>query len=179
MNKNKKTALFIGRFQPFHLGHFYVVKSFLEKYQKIIVAIGSPQEDYTLQNPLTEEERVKVIKDALTKNGVNKKRFKIVAIPDIPTNSLWPDYVRKKVGKFNEVITASPFTKLLFEDKGYRVVEHSLVKRKIFSGTEIRRRMLRGKRWDNLVLECTFVSLQKIGMAERLKEIAKSDNPYT
>ncbi|MBP7820288.1 MAG: adenylyltransferase/cytidyltransferase family protein, partial [Candidatus Methanofastidiosum sp.] len=50
-------ALYIGRFQPFHLGHLHVVKLILNSSKEIIIAIGSSQVSHTIQNPFTAGER--------------------------------------------------------------------------------------------------------------------------
>ncbi|MDD5731541.1 MAG: nicotinamide-nucleotide adenylyltransferase [Patescibacteria group bacterium] len=174
---NKK-ALFIGRFQPYHLGHLYAVRYLLKRYGYLIIAIGSSQEDYTARNPLTEKERIEMLEKVFRQIGLTKKQYKIVSIPDINTNSLWPDYVAKKTGRFDIVVTASPFTKLLFEDAGYMVDFHPLLRRKFYSGTEIRNRILRNKDWDMLVSASVFVYLQKLDLKGRLKKINQTDNPY-
>lgn len=46
-----KTALFVGRFQPFHLGHLKVIKDILKKNDFIVIAIGSSDEKNTDKNP--------------------------------------------------------------------------------------------------------------------------------
>jgi nicotinamide-nucleotide adenylyltransferase len=176
--KNKK-ALLVGRFQPFHEGHLYAVRYILRNYDSLIIAIGSSQEDYTDRNPLTLSERVEMIERVFRQKGIPRKQYTIVPIPDINTNSLWPSYVAKKVGKFDIVMTANPFTKLLFEDNGYAVDFHPQFKRKIYSGTAIRNRILRGKSWDMLVPASAFVYLQKKDLRNRLQKISESDNLYS
>jgi len=173
-----KKALFIGRFQPFHMGHLYAVRHILKKYGYLIIAIGSSQEDYTIRNPLTEYERIEMIERVFRQKGLSKKQYKIIPVRDINTNSIWPDYVANKVGKFGTVVTASPFTKLLFEDANYVVDFHPLLKRRLYSGTEIRNRVLRNKDWDLLVPASIFVYLQKIDLKYRLQKISETDNKY-
>ena len=36
-----ESALILGRFQPFHLGHLELIRAVKNKYGKIIIAIGS------------------------------------------------------------------------------------------------------------------------------------------
>ena len=36
-------ALFIGRFQPFHLGHLLLLQRLSTQYEEIIIGIGSSQ----------------------------------------------------------------------------------------------------------------------------------------
>jgi len=119
-----------------------------------------------------------MIKNVLKDEKIDAKRYKIIDVPDIPTNSQWAKSVAKKTGKFDFVATASPFTKLLFEDSDYKVVDHSLIKRRFLSGTEIRRRILKNKNWERLVPRSVFIDLKKMGITDRLKSIVKTDNPY-
>ena len=46
-----KTALFIGRFQPFHNGHLYSLNKCLEIGEQVVIAVGSSQESGTENNP--------------------------------------------------------------------------------------------------------------------------------
>jgi nicotinamide-nucleotide adenylyltransferase len=178
INKNKQ-ALWIGRFQPFHLGHMHVLREILEGYSSLTIVIGSAQEDYTPRNPLTAKEREKMIKNIMNSIGVKSNRYKIILSDDIATNSFWPRYVAKKSGFFSEVVTSSPLTKILFEDSNYKVIEHHMYNRKNYSGTEVRKRILRGNSWEYLVPVSVFIDLQKIRIERRIKEISRSDNPYS
>ena len=45
MRKDKNIGIIIGRFQPFHLGHSCLIKRSLEKFEKIIIILGSPNID--------------------------------------------------------------------------------------------------------------------------------------
>ena len=58
-------ALFIGRFQPFHIGHLKVILEASKKYKKIIIGIGSSQYCNTIDNPFTYEERKLMIDESL------------------------------------------------------------------------------------------------------------------
>ncbi|MDP6459455.1 MAG: adenylyltransferase/cytidyltransferase family protein, partial [Candidatus Hydrothermarchaeota archaeon] len=43
-------GLLIGRFQPFHKGHVYVVKKVLKGVDELIICIGSAQLSHTLDD---------------------------------------------------------------------------------------------------------------------------------
>ncbi|MCQ4350098.1 MAG: adenylyltransferase/cytidyltransferase family protein, partial [Sulfolobales archaeon] len=60
-----RRALFPGRFQPIHLGHIEVIKWTLEKFDEIIIVIGSSQESHTIMNPFSAGERIEMIRKAL------------------------------------------------------------------------------------------------------------------
>jgi nicotinamide-nucleotide adenylyltransferase len=58
-------GLFIGRFQPFHLGHLATVKFALKNVEELVIIIGSAQKSHELRNPFTAGERIQMIKDSL------------------------------------------------------------------------------------------------------------------
>ncbi len=53
--------VFIGRFQPFHLGHKFVVDAALEQAQHVLVPIGSANRSASLRDPWSYAERAKMI----------------------------------------------------------------------------------------------------------------------
>ena len=55
-------ALILGRFQPFHLGHLELIRAVNNRYEKIIIAVGSAQEKGTAENPFDKDERKNMIK---------------------------------------------------------------------------------------------------------------------
>ena len=63
---------FIGRFSPFHRGHYQVVKRALELSQKVIIIVGSANRPRTAKNPFTFEERRNIISSALTADELSR-----------------------------------------------------------------------------------------------------------
>lgn len=57
--------VFIGRFQPFHIGHVEVIRSALKQAQNVLILIGSANKPRTIKNPWTYEERVAMIQEGL------------------------------------------------------------------------------------------------------------------
>jgi len=53
--------VFIGRFEPFHVGHLQVIQSALNQAQNVIVLVGSSNQPRTEKNPFTYDERVSMI----------------------------------------------------------------------------------------------------------------------
>src|SRR4030042_1629229 len=162
-------ALFIGRFQPFHNGHLNVIKNIAKEYDKIIVGIGSSQYSHTLENPFTADERKLMIERSLEHVGI--KNYQIILIPDIHNPPKWVDHVLTIFSDFNVVITNNSLTKSLFLEKGYIVKETKLYKKNIFSGKEIRKKIVKGEPWKNLVPQEVYNIIKQINGIERLKSL--------
>jgi len=89
-----KLGLIVGRFQLLHLGHIEVIKEALKHCKRVILFVGSSQEDHTKKNPFTYEERV-----ANLRRVFKTKKLIILPLPDagIGNNSLWGAYILSKV----------------------------------------------------------------------------------
>lgn len=61
VNKKYDLLVFIGRFQPYHLGHQKVVERALELSRNVLIVIGSAYKARSLRNPFTYEERRQMI----------------------------------------------------------------------------------------------------------------------
>lgn len=55
-------AVFIGRFQPFHIGHYQVAQEALRLSENLIFVIGSHDKPRDFRNPFTTPERINIIK---------------------------------------------------------------------------------------------------------------------
>jgi nicotinamide-nucleotide adenylyltransferase len=163
-------ALYIGRFQPFHNGHLNIIKNFSNKYDEIIIGIGSSQYSYTLENPFTIEERKLMIKKSLEE--VDIKNYRIVELPDIHNYPKWVSYVLSIVSDFEVIISNNPLTKSLFLKKGYTSEETSLHNRKEYSGKEIRSKIINDGKWKEAIPKSTYNIIKSINGVSRLKDIA-------
>jgi len=116
-----KKILFIGRFQPFHLGHLSALKDIDEQPDtgEIVIGIGSAQYSRTIDNPYSLEERRAMLQAVLPSHLKNK--FSLQAIPDVHDNNIWVDHVRKIVGDFDQVWSGNQLVRQLFEQKNYLV----------------------------------------------------------
>lgn len=61
MSQHYDHLIFIGRFQPFHDGHHFVITQALKHAKQVIILIGSANSPRTLKNPFTFEERQAMI----------------------------------------------------------------------------------------------------------------------
>ncbi len=57
-------AFIIGRFQPFHLGHFQIVQQALAQAKNVIILLGSCSGERTEKNPFSAAERKQMISDS-------------------------------------------------------------------------------------------------------------------
>lgn len=88
--------VFIGRFQPFHLGHKSVIDAALQKARQVIVLIGSANLPRSLRNPFTVGERAKMIKEAYSKTEAD--RIHCVGLDDALYNDTrWLQLVQKAI----------------------------------------------------------------------------------
>lgn len=86
------TAVFIGRFQPFHLGHIKVIEHGLKIAGQVRVLIGSAYGPRCYRNPFTYEERKEFIQRAFPDN----KNIMIMPLPDSAYNDAeWVKNVQK------------------------------------------------------------------------------------
>jgi len=169
-----KRGLYIGRFQPFHKGHLYVVKRALEEVSEVIIGIGSTQANYDIDNPFTCGERMEMIRAALEEAGIEHKRYWLIPIPDIHNNIVWVTHVVSLCPKFSIVYGGNPHTLLLFEDMGYEVRRVQLYKSELYSGTEIRRRIINDEPWEDLVPPAVAEFIRRIDGVRRLKILAEA-----
>lgn len=78
--------VFIGRFQPFHLGHRFVIQQALANSKQVIVLIGSASVPRSTRNPLSVAERTQMILGAFS--AEEAKRIHCVALSDVLYNDI-------------------------------------------------------------------------------------------
>lgn len=169
----RRRAFYIGRFQPYHLGHQSVLESIAKEVDEIIIGIGSAQASHEPGDLFTAGERVLMMTEALEELSV---KHYIIPIEDIQRNSVWVSHIVSMTPPFTVVYSNNPLVIQLFGEAGIEVKQVPLFKRDKFSGTEIRRRMLAGEDWESLVPPSTADIIREIGGVERLKVISGKDS---
>ena len=81
-NPRFDALVFIGRFQPVHLGHLKVFEEGLKQASRLYVLIGSTEQPRNLRNPFTFEERKSMVEGCVS----DPSRIRIIALPDIAYN---------------------------------------------------------------------------------------------
>ncbi|WP_456369330.1 nicotinamide-nucleotide adenylyltransferase [Geoglobus sp.] len=169
-------AFFIGRFQPYHLGHHEVLREIFSEVDEVVIGIGSAQESHTIENPFTAGERVMMVDRAVAELiGESGKKVYIIPLEDVYRNSLWVSHVVSMTPYFDVVYSNNPLVIRLFREAGYEVRKTRLFNRVSYQGTEIRRRMICGERWEDLVPEPVVRVIREIDGVKRLRDIAGTD----
>lgn len=78
--KNKQYSMFIGRWQPWHSGHRWLIDQRLKQNKNVLICIRDVVPDE--KNPFTAQEVERTIKNELWKYLTDEK-IKVMIIPDI------------------------------------------------------------------------------------------------
>ncbi len=169
-----KRALYIGRFQPFHNGHYFALKWILEQYDEIILAIGSAQLSHTKNNPMTVGERIECIWNQLKQDGL-LDRVIITVVPDVGFHKQWVAVVKQYCPTFEVVFSNDTLTRLLFQEEGYLVKSIPFFDRNKYEATKIREAIYKGEGWEDMVPSevAKFIKNKKID--ERIRVIFSKD----
>ena len=170
-----KRGLFIGRFQPFHLGHLAAIKDVLEEVDELVIVIGSAQYSHNLDNPFTAGERLIMVRKALEEARMDYSRVWVVPVLDAHLHMMWVSAVEGYTPPFDVVYSNEPLTRRLFIEAGYMVNAVRFHERKLYSSTEIRERMLKGESWEKLVPKGVAAFIKEIDGVNRLRDLTKSD----
>lgn len=102
-----KCGLYIGRFQPLHMGHASIILRMAEECETIIIAIGSAQECGTKKNPFSYALRAVMVNELFTQSGPPSENVLIVPVCDRehPSNDpSWGNYFIDRVKTFTGLI---------------------------------------------------------------------------
>ncbi len=130
----------LGRFQPFHKGHEYLLNRAFEfaKEGEVVVAVGSASKGWESNNPWTFDERKAMIESWLT---ANNKAATIIGIDDINDPPRWVKYAAKIHGQ-GVLVTSDEPTKMLYENDNFPVKFVELNNRGSFEGWRVRQTLL-------------------------------------
>ncbi len=124
-------ALFLGGFQPFtgvygeQNGHLSNVLLGLSKKKQVVIAVGSAQASHQESDPLTAGKRLESIRYTLLSNGIQPSQFYTIPIQDVPANAAYSTKVVSLCPQFDAVIAGNDWTKQLFGEGRYEILEVS------------------------------------------------------
>ncbi len=155
--------IFIGRFQPFHRGHKHVITR-LKKECRPVIVVGSSEKINTFKNPLSFNERRKIINNCFP--GID-----VFPVPDKDKDKEWVRCIERKLS-FEKIVSGNEWTKSCFEEEGYEVEEPDFLNREKFRGTVIRDLASREEEgWKKLVPHCSRQLLEQFNFQKRMMSI--------
>ena len=169
-------ALFVGRFQPFHYGHLHAIQRILDECDELVIVVGSAQMSHEPDNPFTAGERIEMMLAALDAAEVPTDRYIIIPIPDAPAHRVWVSQVESQTPRFDLVYSNQPLTRRLLIEAGYTVNYLKMFQRGKYEATEIRRRILKGLDWSDLVPPQVYRIVLEIDGENRIRDLAKTDS---
>jgi nicotinamide-nucleotide adenylyltransferase len=98
------------------------------------------------------------------------ERMRVIIIPvrDVNRYSVWVNHIESYVPPFDMVFSNSDLTRSLFGQAGYRVTKTKAYSPGTYSATEIRRRIVAGEKWKQLVPEPVARILEALDAKQRL-----------
>lgn len=78
MRREKKKAIFSGRFDPFHIGHAYAIEKSLEIVDKVTVYVGGGVHD-TIKDCASAEQRRRIVQEWIKTKGYGKDTVEVYA----------------------------------------------------------------------------------------------------
>jgi nicotinamide-nucleotide adenylyltransferase len=148
--KKYSTGLVVGRFQPFHKGHLYLLQKALEVADKIIIAIGSVEKQ-DAQNPIPFAQREQMLRQVLQKEGLADRVTKIVSLQDYPSDEQWVSELEKVAGPFEVVVGNNDWTNRVLTEAGYAALTVPDLQRDKYQGTVIRDSAKESRAWQDSV----------------------------
>jgi nicotinamide-nucleotide adenylyltransferase len=168
-------GLYVGRFQPFHLGHLKAIQGVLKEVEELVIVIGSAQYSHNINNPFTAGERLTMIRRALQEASVDYSRVWIVPVPDVHLHMLWVAALEGYTPRFNVVYSNEPLTRRLFTEAGYKVKSVRFYERKVYATTIIREKMVKDESWTTLVPKSVASFIVEIDGVNRLRDLNRTD----
>jgi nicotinamide-nucleotide adenylyltransferase len=150
----------------------------MKSVDELVIVIGSAQRSHDLDNPFTAGERIMMMRTALNEEGIDPSNYFLIPVPDAPMHSVWVAEIVSYSPPFEMVYSNDPLTRRLFKELNITVNHVKFFKRRIYSATEVRRRMLKGENWEELLTRGVVKIIREIDGVGRLRELAMTDSPF-
>lgn len=147
--KKYNVGLFVGRFQPFHKGHLYLLRKSLEVCETMVLVVGSANVKDE-NNPFSVEDRITLLNRVIARERLKNIVKKIISVDDYHNDKKWLTAIEKQVS-FDVVIGNNDWTNRIMRTAGYPVIEYPYYKRYILEGVKIRKLILSGGKWERRV----------------------------
>jgi len=154
-------GLFIGRFQPFHVGHLNLIKTALKEVDELVIGIAHSEDKK--DNPYSVKQRIEMIDLVLPANNISK--YTLYPIPDYPDDNKWLREIETLVPKFDVIYMSDKNT---FGEKWIEKCfkEKYIIKKipalKNVDSTIIREKMNNNEEWKNFVPKAVYDYIKKL-----------------
>jgi bifunctional NMN adenylyltransferase/nudix hydrolase len=96
MKREYQYGIYIGRFQPLHLGHLQTIEQALDRADEVILILGSHRVAPDIRNPWSAEERIEMLKSCLSAEDLSRVHF--LPMRDwLYSDNLWLSAVQQQV----------------------------------------------------------------------------------
>ena len=165
-----RRALFVGRFEPYHLGHHWVVKRLAKRFDEVLLVIGTAKKTRTKRNPLTAWERERIIKRVWRADGVRNARLFVLI--DRDNDKKWTRDLLTRIPAFTDLYSNHLLTRRLMRERGFRV--HWTGRFKGIRATRVRDSIRRnGRVWRKLMHPEAVRELEERGLIRVIAKCAK------
>jgi nicotinamide-nucleotide adenylyltransferase len=165
-----KRGVYWGRFNPPHKGHLSVIKHLLDKEcAELVIAIGSALSSHEPRNPFTGGERLLMLKAMLSEAGLLERTI-LVQVPDsVGSYEQTAANLALVCPPFDVVFTNRGIIADVFGGWGFSTKSFPEFNREKFSSTNLRKALLSGGKWTDLVPPSVSQWLTENGGVRRLK----------
>lgn len=91
----------IGRFQPFHRGHEYLIDQACKDADTLVIFLGSANHAQTFKNPFTDFERQIIIENYIKEKYPNTLAY-FKPVPDFIDDVDWANYIKREIAGIKE-----------------------------------------------------------------------------
>ena len=164
-------GLMIGRFQPFHNGHLKLAHQILNECEKLIIAVGSSQFNFTFSNPFTAGERIYFIHNSLVESKIELSRVYILPILNLENNAIWVQHLKSMLPKFDSIYSGNKFVQELLSHSSetFRIHTPKFYNKNECNGTNIRMNIVMNKKWRDFVPKAVYKIILGLDGVQRIK----------
>ena len=95
MSKKQKVVTWIGRTEPPHFGHLYYIMTLCEKFDKVVIVIGSCYEHGEIRHCISAHDREKMVRAMLKEASIPDEKYTFEFLADYEDNNVWYEELMK------------------------------------------------------------------------------------
>lgn len=150
MQKKFKTGIVIGRFQPFHKGHKYLIEKALEYCDRIFIMVAAA-DLVDKDNPYSSKKREMIVKKFVEEEGLGNRVIDVFSLNNHPDDKIWLENLLKITGKIDVTVGDNEWVNGIFEDAGMKAIRIGYHKRELLEGKKIRDLKEKKGKWEKRV----------------------------